>query len=221
MTQITPKLKLVAISGPSGSGKSTLAEAVAGQLGVFPYLSQTKNVRRKYNLTTHLGIITHSVMDADHLLGFQTEVLEGRSRSAIIAAFRAETTMDRPTPALIITDRSPVDNLVYFLLQSAPYLDNASCETFVAKAAGYLAQYSGVVLLPPLPGSVEADGVRIPNRVYQMAVHWLFKSAAKFMERAANADSITPSVRFLDLSDRTDTTVRARVDEVTAFIDTL
>ena len=220
------EVPLIGVSGPSGCGKSTLTKELADRLGMALYASQTRKIRAKYGLKNHADVIIHSVTDADHLFNFQSEVLDGRSSTAISEALGNETIGKLG----VIADRTPLDSLVYFLFQSAPLLSEEDSYRFLMRVILSLVGYDLIVVLEPLPMAVEDDGERIPNKVFQMASHWLFRESIRFttssLRRAEfkTGDKWTPIPTIIDESALLRGKVRSvpeRVKLVTDYLEFL
>jgi hypothetical protein len=114
----------IAISGPSGYGKTTLAKKLSDLLDI-PFITTSaqllwESTGGHYPVHSHQDVIQMSVENPKVGIRFQHDLLE----------LRAEMLKDSPS---FVTDRSPIDNLTYFLLQNAPFGTQSEFNDYRAK----------------------------------------------------------------------------------------
>ena len=157
--------KLIVISGPSGSGKTTLAKALSAELGIPFIESSTKPLWRAWGISSHKEIITKSQVDPAWGISFQFAVLQHRKQ------------LVERNPQMV-TDRGPIDNWVYFLMQSSHHTPNAISERYLEECLDLHRQASCSFILEPLP-TVEHDGFRVTNKYYAEMTFQLMKATAR------------------------------------------
>lgn len=164
----------IALCGASGSGKSTLARHISKMYGV-PYLENSAglildpevqdNLVKKYgwDKSGHANVIRLGNINPQFAKEFQHAILVKR----VAMMYDNEH---------YVFDRSPIDNMVYFLLQcghlSGQELTEAHLKTCIA-ATGRLTHIF-MVHTPPDNQEVENNGSRIPNWYYQRMVTSVF-----------------------------------------------
>lgn len=167
----------IALSGSSGSGKTTLTKFISERLGM-PHLSgsagdlYTKQdrdfLRDTYQYDTgkgHGDVIKASAVDP----GF------GIANQRIILQRRIQLIGDNPK---FVTDRSPADNIVYFLNQVGFHKEvtDRDCGVFldlVQKAWGLLDYV--IYIKAVQPREVEDNGSRVSNWFYQQSIDAQFE----------------------------------------------
>jgi len=106
------------ITGTSGIGKTTLAEYISRKLQV-PFINGSSTVLwKKYNITSHVELLEMGSREPTKGLEFQYELL--KLREELVNGVDS-----------FVTDRTPIDNLVYFLYQNAPYLSNGDVKGYI------------------------------------------------------------------------------------------
>ena len=143
----------IMICGPSGAGKTTMAKYISEKYDV-PYIhTDGPGLREKFNCSNHSEVIRMSALDPKAGLHYQEELLKQRGELA--------------TSENYVMDRSIIDSVAYFLMQNAPYLDDAATFSFIASAVSLLPRVDHLIFIPPLYAGPENDGVRIQNIHYQ------------------------------------------------------
>lgn len=155
--------KRIFISGPSGSGKTTLAKYIAARYQIPFIEGSTKPLWQKHGIENHLQLIMKTCEDVKWGLSFQDEVLEYRREKL--------EGIDQ-----FVTDRSPLDNLVYFMLQCAHYVDDSYIEDYVSKCNYNYGNNTFVQLVLNCAPVIEDDGFRVNNKHYQMMTEAIFNN---------------------------------------------
>lgn len=162
------------ITGTSGIGKSTLAKKISEDRGI-PFINGSSTVLWKnYNINSHKELLLMGINDPIRGLAFQLELLELREK----LVEGVET---------FVSDRSFIDNIVYFLYQNSPYLDEEKTLEYINAAIdSYLRinkdNDSAVIHLSRRFNeddrmlNIEEDGKRIINGHYQDMMDDIFYS---------------------------------------------
>lgn len=167
----------VAFCGTSGAGKTTLVKYVSGKYGL-PHISGSsgdlktehdKNILPEINGKGHENVIVYSATHPEEGMLNQEQILYRRTQ-AIINNNR------------FVTDRSPIDNMVYMTLQCSYHKDisRERCQNFVDIALKAWEGLTHIIYIVPVQpeGHIENNGSRIVNPFYQVSVdaafdHWL------------------------------------------------
>jgi hypothetical protein len=162
-------MKKVAFSGSSGSGKTTLVTFVKEQLGLTHLSGSAGDLKTEadklmlqeepYNYPGggHAGVIRYSALNPEYGLINQQLLLQRRT----------ELIMNNEN---FVTDRSPVDNVVYFLNQVGfhPMVTDAITEAHLEKALAAWNELTHVIYVKAVqPTAVEVNHSRISNKYYQ------------------------------------------------------
>lgn len=172
--------KKIFITGTSGVGKTTLAKYISQRYRI-PYVNGSSTVIwEKYGIKNHTELLEMGIKDPVKGLQFQLELLD----------VRKEALMDLDS---FVTDRSVIDNLVYFLFQNSPFLSKNYTEHYLEKCRECFDISNGSIIkqrpfedmkliylsrdfLPfdkmPL---IEDDDKRITNEYYQDMMDEIFK----------------------------------------------
>jgi len=162
----------IAFTGASGSGKTTLVKHVAKELdiphfsgssGDLKIESDKKYLFDKYGFkgeAGHLNVIQESHKNPE--FGFELQCM--------VQERRAELIRDHDH---FVTDRSPLDNWVYFLLQSAPYQTEEVVQEFMDKCINAMRGLDFVIYIPSMI-PIEDNGSRVANLHYQRAIDSIF-----------------------------------------------
>lgn len=168
----------IALCGASGSGKSTLARWMSEKYKIL-YMENSaglilpedvkERLVRMYGWTQsgHADVIRLGNINPGFAIDFQTELL--KVRTAFIK--------DREE---FIFDRSPVDNLAYFLLQCGHIADEVITKRHLVKCIEAMEPITHLIYLPtPSNGVVENNGSRVANWYYQRMVTAVFKQVIR------------------------------------------
>lgn len=169
----------VAFTGSSGSGKTTLVKYVEDQFGLKHISSSagdlfTEEDRKilskhyKYYGEGHSAVIRKSATNAGFAVAFQEAVQLRRAQ----AIYKNKN---------FVTDRSPVDNLTYYVNQCGMHKEvyDARVESFINQCVRAWKELTHVIYIKAVqPDKVEDNGSRVDNKYYQQAVdaqfqHWL------------------------------------------------
>lgn len=203
----------VAFSGSSGSGKTTLVEYVAQATGLRHISGSAGDVKQegdkmiideffKYPGGGHHGVIAYSALNPQY----------GVMNQQMLQMRREEIIMQNDD---FVTDRSPVDNMTYFINQVGyhPEVTDALCEKFFencVRAFEGLTHLIYVKAVQPKENGVEFNGSRIANRWYQQAVDVQFEY---WLGRMQKQCLMGPEVLVIDYWD-----LDQRKEEVLSFL---
>ena len=157
----------ILLSGVSGIGKTTMANTLAQKYNIPFIIGSSKVLWKKYHIDSHRMLIDRCNSSNQFALDFQYELLEYRKNEM--------AKNDR-----FVTDRGPLDNLVYFLLQlshnvsqfeTVKYIE--ACIDSLPKDALQIYFKFDPVILKSM-NHLENDGARITNNYYQMMVATVF-----------------------------------------------
>ncbi len=165
----------IALCGASGSGKSTLARWMSKEWGI-PYIENSaglilpeevqERLVRMYGWTKsgHRDVIRLGNINPGFGIDFQTELLKVRTKFI------------NETPEFIF-DRSPVDNLAYFLLQCGHLTDHQRTFQHISNCVMAASRLDGVIFLHTSTNTeeIEDNGSRVDNWYYQKMVTSVFK----------------------------------------------
>lgn len=166
----------IAFSGSSGSGKTTLVTFVAEALGLQHISGSAGDVKKegdkmlldemfRYPGGGHHGVIAFSALNSTYAVTNQ-KLLQVRRHELI-------TSNDD-----FITDRSPADNLTYFINQCAyhPEVTDAMTEQFMQDCLASWEELTHVIYVKAVqPAEVERNGSRVSNKFYQKAIDCQFE----------------------------------------------
>lgn len=154
--------KRIFICGPSGTGKSTLAEWISKTYRI-PYITtSSKPLWEKYSIKSHLDLIEKCATNADFAKEFQWELLSFREKA--IGA-----------KANFVTDRSPIDNVVYYLMQVAHMSTSEETHAYIQKCHELMEAGNKIIYIPFNHGiELEDDNMRVNNSYYQLYTSSVF-----------------------------------------------
>jgi hypothetical protein len=166
------------ITGTSGIGKTTLANYIAAKYRI-PFINGSSSVLwKKYNISSHKELLEMGVNNPNKGIDFQLELLNYR-----------EELIKKTGNTHFVTDRSIIDNLVYFMFQNSPYLSeqdtvhyiNSCIESFqnILELCTPNARYKMIYLSRDFyPDDempvIENDSKRITNEYYQDVMSAIF-----------------------------------------------
>lgn len=157
----------ILLSGVSGIGKTTLAKAIAKEYHIPFIVGSSKVLWRKLNISSHKELIARCENDVIFALDFQYRLLEYRKQEML--------KYDR-----YVSDRGPLDNVVYFLLQISHKVSQAETVDYLTACKEILTPDITQVYMDfdqsilKKMGEIENDGARITNSYYQLMVASIF-----------------------------------------------
>jgi len=192
------------IMGPSGIGKTTLAEYISKRRRIPFEIGSSKVLWEKYNIKNHEDLLN---LEPDVSLKFQYELLD----------IRRDISINNPN---FVSDRSVVDNAVYFLMQCSPFLDEGKCQEYINTCQFDINQAlkdpanKFIYLSVPKEGyEIENDGMRINNLYYQ---DWLTGS---IFDRLIKDKLLTNKFNYNNFLVIDEWDWEARVKMVDTFLD--
>jgi len=175
----------IAFSGSSGSGKTTLVTFVAETLGLRHISGSAGDVKTErdkmilqenpYNYPGggHSGVIRYSALNPEYGLLNQQLLLERRHQ--IIKGIHP---VHGEHGGSFVTDRSPADNIVYFISQVGyhPMVTDEITQQHLEKAQTAWDELDYVIYVKAVqPKEVERNHSRIANKFYQKSIDALFE----------------------------------------------
>jgi len=202
MNKVNIKDVRIALCGASGSGKTTLAKALARALkiefkensaGLLLTPEQQEYLVNSYGWSKsgHRDVIRLSNINPMFGYDFQYELLSTRAKWI------------KENKGFII-DRSPVDNITYFLLQVSALVKEGDCSTFINIAQNAMTPITHLIFIPTLNANVETNGSRVDNYFYQQMVTANFENTIEtyFNPNAANCKFYYHKVGIWDWEQR-------------------
>lgn len=198
----------VAFTGPSGSGKTTLVKHVEETYGL-KWLNgssgEIKTPEENQDLTER-GL----TVGRGH-----AKVIQSGHATPGVAWMNQEKIFEQRSKLLLtndnfVTDRSPIDNLVYATIQCGPYLDTTTLQKFRDDCYGMLRRLTHVIYVPTM-FQVEDNGSRIPNYWYQKAMGAVFQM---YIDSYWESDDV-PKILTI-----TKQNLQARYTEIAEFLNT-
>lgn len=169
-------MRKIAFSGSSGSGKTTLVTFVAEKLDI-PHISGSAGDIKKegdkmmldeffqYPGGGHVGVIRYSALNPEYAI----------TNQKLLQLRRADMIRENDD---FVTDRSPADNLTYFINQVAyhPCCTDLITEEFMKDCLKAWEELTHVIYVKAVqPDEVERNGSRVSNRFYQKAIDCQFE----------------------------------------------
>lgn len=155
----------IGIAGPSGTGKSTLAKWISENYKIENLNLSGKVLWPEYEIDSHEELIIKSHTNPDWGIEYQGNLLAYRLME-----------LDKRVHSYV-TDRTPIDNIVYMLLESSMHLSDTDTINFINNAIQHTFQYYTHIVITPLTGNEkEDDGKRVFNRYYQWMVDGIYKN---------------------------------------------
>lgn len=166
----------IAFSGSSGSGKTTLVLFLTQIMGLQHISGSAGDVKKEgdkmliddllgYPGGGHHGVIAFSALNSTY----------GVMNQKLLQMRRREIIMENTD---FVTDRSPIDNLTYFINQCAyhPEVSDAMVEEFAKDCLTAFNELDYMIYIRAVqPKEVERNGSRIANSWYQKSVDAQFE----------------------------------------------
>lgn len=203
----------IAFSGSSGSGKTTLVTFVAEAMKLAHISGSAGDVKKegdkmlidemfRYPGGGHHGVIAYSALNPTY----------GVMNQKILQMRRKELILQNDN---FVTDRSPADNLTYFINQVGyhPEVTDALTEEFMKDCLSAWEELTHVIYVKAVqPNEVERNYSRIHNRFYQKSIDAQFEYWIKnyFVPNAIDG----PQVYIIDYWD-----LEIRKANVTNFLN--
>lgn len=163
--------KRIMITGASGVGKTTIAKYISETYNI-PFISTSaKFVWPKFGFKNHQDAFNKSLKNTKLGLKYQWEILKQRKNALSGSSF--------------ITDRSPIDNMAYFMMSLGHKI--AYCETldFISACSEGMLYCDGLIFIR-WSGEIELedDSQRINNEFFQASVdailNWIVSDMVVF-----------------------------------------
>ena len=194
----------VALCGPSGTGKTTLAKFISEEFNI-PFIkgsaslimdAKTRkdlNERFGYEPTGHQNVINESSKNPAFGIAFQKELL--RCRTLILQQEKS-----------FITDRSPVDNIAYFLTQCSHNATEIETRGFINNCRELARHLTHIINIKVTnPEGIEDNGSRVTNKYFQEMMDSVFQMVLnKIMMKSSEGLSHIKvfEIDFWDLQNR-------------------
>lgn len=150
-------------SGCSGTGKSTLAKWIEDTYGIPFITTSTKPLWDKYGVKNHIELIKIATENPQLGIDFQFDLL--RYRKEVLSQHES-----------FVTDRSPVDNLAYFLMQNSHIATEDQTEEYIKQCKELLFTGTHLFFIDFTSDiKLENDGMRVSNKYYQQMSNSVFK----------------------------------------------
>lgn len=160
--------------GSSGSGKTTLVQWVHKEFGI-PWINGSSGVLKTPKQIKSLKDLVGEYDGHKDVikLGFLNPEF-GRKNQEIILSQRIKLIEGNPE---FITDRSPIDNIVYAMTQVAAMQSEAWCKSFIKLAFGGMEDLTHIIYVKavqPKEFGIEDNNSRVANRYYQKTIDAVF-----------------------------------------------
>jgi energy-coupling factor transporter ATP-binding protein EcfA2 len=198
----------IAFCGTSGSGKTTLVKHIIENYPEIEWINGSAGeVRQKefrelleiqYNYFGggHRSVIEKSATNYSFGQFFQESLLKSRNEAFHNMEIARKS---------FVTDRSPIDSLTFFALQSSWHLDEDAfvsqeyLESFNELAINTLNQLTHLIYVKPCqPSLIENNGSRVNVRMYQRAVDGAFRN---FIDWVYKNYDVVPKLLVIDYWD--------------------
>lgn len=164
----------IAFAGPSGTGKTTLANFISETFDI-PFIKGSAGLiltEEDKKFLHDLG--GYSQKGHKEVIQLSGDPIFGWNFEALVLQRRTELIMGNSE---FITDRSPIDNLTYFMLQASWGVSEDDIGKIISHAQKTLMELTHIIYIPlnNPDGVIEDNDSRIPNFYFQRMVDKLFQ----------------------------------------------
>lgn len=168
---------IIALCGASGSGKTTLAHYLEktenfnfteNSAGLIIPKEKQDELQQKYGWKKagHKEVINLSNSNPEFGWEFQNAILDARTK--LLEKYKNVDSFDR-----YLLDRSPIDNLTYFLLQCSHNQSDERVREFIEKCYQAIKMVDKVIFVRSVL-DIEENGSRVKNQYYQRMADSVF-----------------------------------------------
>lgn len=188
----------IGICGPSGTGKSTLARFISEEYNLL-YTEQSGELMIPKILLDELKL-KYGYRGKDHrqIIELSNRFPEfGYQYQKLLMEARADFIMMNDN---FVIDRTPVDNLVYFLIQCSHNQDSCKITNYIAKCRKVFSELTHIIFVNfclPIEKEIENNGCRVDNWHYQMMSNAVFTHTYKLYFRYLEKHN---NIRCLDIN---------------------
>ena len=171
----------IGICGHSGSGKTTIAKWLSEKTDI-PFIASSASLmfteedrallKSKYGYEPlgHSNVI--NMGHANPEFGKEFQFLLLRRRQQLYERYTLPTTLGDS----FIVDRTPIDNLVYGMLEAGNNFTQAESKYFIESCLkAFYENFTHLIFIPYCGQEIEDNNSRVPNKYFQQMVDSLFK----------------------------------------------
>lgn len=142
----------IGLTGPTSTGKTTTMNIVAKDLNLDIHQITTRDIFDKYNITSQIETINTAHQFPEKYYNLYKDLIKGRHDLFI-------------NKSDLITDRLPIDSLIYYKLQHLQFEQNAEAviSEFNKLCLDTCKSFDMIFVFPPVRSLCVADGVRHVN----------------------------------------------------------
>ena len=191
----------LAFTGSSGSGKTTLVHYVKESYNL-KWLNGSSGDIKNEDQQTFLKARGMNVGNG------HAEIIRAGHENPVVGVFNQDFILQARLDLIksndnFVTDRSPIDNIVYYIMQCGPYVTEKDTAEFIDKALQGLQELTHLIYIPAMLPQIEDNGSRIANTHYQSAVDAVFKMVLiKYMDQLAIGGPKLLVIDVVDLEER-------------------
>lgn len=204
----------VAFSGSSGSGKTTLVQFVADKLKIAHFSGSAGDLKTledkmilqenpySYPGGGHSGVIRYSALNPEYGLLNQQLLLQRRTE---LIKGTHPMLRDLGEIGSFVTDRSPADNVVYFISQVGfhPMVTDEVTEKHISLAQEAWDLLDYVIYVKAVqPKEIERNHSRVSNRYYQKSIDALFDYWIRYLIKNSTEGPEVLTLDYWDLEQR-------------------
>lgn len=190
----------IAFTGTSGSGKTTLATWLADRLeipfmvgssGTLYELEDRNFLFHKFGFRGEKG--HQHVIQESHKNPELGMVIQDMVRRRRAENFRENVNF--------VTDRSPLDNWVYFMSQAGIYRNETECLEFYNKCIEMVMELDYLVYVPAMLPEIEDNGSRVANKYVQRMIDHQFHAEYALLKRVIENSGIKTRLLRINMVD--------------------